>query len=127
MITRQCIVLHPRFGSGISRYFTSNLLLLLLLLLFLDCLPFLLRTTHLVLQLLDLPHLGVDQQVIRRLLLLRELHHKLERKAQLGSSFTSASQLVQCQVDLKQAEVQCSMLAGSSGGAGLQQAGREGS
>merc|ERR1719362_1588609 len=72
MVTRQCIVLHPWFRSGIRRN-TSNLFLLLLLL---DCLPLLLGSTHLVLQLLDLAHLGVDQQVIGRLLLLRELHHK---------------------------------------------------
>ena len=53
-------------------------------------------------ELLDLAHLGVDQQVIGRLLLRRELHHK-ERKAQLG--FTSASQLVSVPGRLKQAEL----------------------
>ena len=76
MVTRQCIVLHPWLWRCISRWFTSNLLLLLLLLL--GSLPLLLGPTHLVLQLLDLAHLGVDQQVIGRLLLLRELHHRKE-------------------------------------------------
>ena len=78
MITRQGVVLHSRLWNRISR---DVLLLLLVVLLFhcallQDGLAFLLRSTHLVLQLLDLPHLGVDQQVVGRLLLLGELHHR---------------------------------------------------
>ena len=78
MITRQGVVLNSRLWNRIS----GDVLLLLLVVLLFHCallqdgLAFLLRSTHLVLQLLDLPHLGVDQQVVGRLLLLGELHHR---------------------------------------------------